>query len=159
MNPLVLAALGVGALVLLTGGGGSKTAQPSLPRDPGSGKRPKPDGGGGGVVGDDDGGGGYASGGDDTVRALQRALNLYAEEVGRPATRAASCGTFVRWPLAEDGIVGPQTNCAISETVAQLYADGARDIPGVVVEGGAVVSVYEAPFASYLVEISTGAAA
>jgi len=56
MNPLVIAALGVGALVLLTGGGGSKTAQPSLPRNPGSGKRPKPDGGG--VVGDGGGGGG-----------------------------------------------------------------------------------------------------
>jgi len=91
MNPLVLAALGVGALVLLTGGG-SKTAQPPLPREPdngggggggggggkpprpdnGSGEPPRPDGGGGVV-----GGGGTPSGegsGTYIARRLQRAV-------------------------------------------------------------------------------------
>jgi len=132
MNPLVIAALGVGALVLLTGGGGSKTAQPSLPRNPGSGKRPKPDGGGvvgdggggggGGVVGDG-GGGGTPSGessGTYTAQRLQRAVNLYAEARG-----------FYEWTPV------------VLWSIADFYP-GAPPAPGVVMSGNDVTRVTDA---------------
>ena len=130
MNPLVLAALGVGALVLLTGGGGgSKTAQPPLPRDPGSGKRPKPDGGGGvvgdgggvvggggGVVGD----GGGVVGGSAGILEIQRLINSILR-------------LLMTTPrlIEEDGLLGPETLGALNFVVDMAGDYLPSDVPGV----------------------------
>ena len=145
MNPTILALLGLGVgLVAFGGGSGGSRSDATLRDEPTPSPTPSPTRSGG-----------SSGSGDADVRALQSALNLYASLVGQPATRAASCGTFVRWPLAEDGIAGPQTSCAISEVLAQLYADGARNVPGTVVEDGAVVGIFEVPLANFLVEVAT----
>jgi len=124
MNPLVIAALGVGALVLLTGGGGSKTAQPSLPRNPGSGKRPKPDGGGvvgdgggGGVVGD---GGGGVGGGSAGILEIQRLINSILRLL-----------TATPRLIEEDGLLGPETLGALNFVVLMAGDYLPSEVPGV----------------------------
>lgn len=144
MNPTILALLGLGVgLVAFGGGRGGSRSGTALSDEP----TPSPTRSGG-----------SSGSGDADVRALQKALNLYVSAVGQPASRASSCGTSVRWPLTEDGIMGPQTNCATSEVLAQLYAGGARNVPGVVVEGGAIVAVYEAELADFLIATAGGVA-
>ena len=122
MNPLLIAALGVGALVLLTGGGGSKTAQPSLPGGPGSGKRPKPDngggvvgdGGGGGVVGDGGGGGGAG------ILEIQRLINSILRLL-----------TATPRLIEEDGLLGPETLGALNFVVLMAGDYLPSEVPGV----------------------------
>jgi len=131
MSPLILVAFGVGALVLFTGGGSEAQSSPPRQAPSRGGKSPRP-----------------APIDPAQVRRLQAALNLYAERVRRPDSQSAVTGTTVRWPLAEDGVDGPQTGAAAVEVLVDSDAvttvERGGSIPGVEAhpdEGGGAVLV------------------